>query len=107
MTTDDVYYERGINLRHGYLTEYYVEDADYIVPLPGSLREVGVLLRAYDHCTEGNQSSVRDPATAQSLAATPRGGGRCGHDGLLAALALRLRGLEVTCLFPAPGALSQ
>ena len=29
MTTDDVYYERGINLRHGYLTEYYVEDAEY------------------------------------------------------------------------------
>jgi len=25
-TTDDVYYERGINLLHGYLTEYYVED---------------------------------------------------------------------------------
>src|SRR6516225_11428135 len=24
MTTDDTYYERGINLRHGYLTEYYV-----------------------------------------------------------------------------------
>jgi len=22
MTTDDTYYERGINLRHGYLTEY-------------------------------------------------------------------------------------
>src|SRR5205809_1748773 len=25
-TTDDVYFERGINLLHGYLTEYYVED---------------------------------------------------------------------------------
>src|SRR5437764_8801022 len=25
-TTDDVYYERGINLLHSYLTEYYVED---------------------------------------------------------------------------------
>jgi glucose 1-dehydrogenase len=25
MTTDDVYFERGINLRHGYLTEYYVD----------------------------------------------------------------------------------
>ena len=25
MTTDDTYFERGINLRHGYLTEYYVE----------------------------------------------------------------------------------
>src|SRR5947209_2954092 len=44
MTTDDVYYERGINLRHGYLTEYYVEDAAYMVTLPGTLREVGVLL---------------------------------------------------------------
>src|SRR5690242_21719977 len=27
MTTDDVYFERGINLRHGYLVEYYVDDA--------------------------------------------------------------------------------
>src|SRR5215470_10116314 len=44
MTTDDVYFERGINLRHGYLTEYYVEDAAYIVTLPGTLHEVGVLL---------------------------------------------------------------
>src|SRR5499425_433248 len=26
MTTDDTYFERGINLRHGYLTEYYVDD---------------------------------------------------------------------------------
>jgi hypothetical protein len=25
MTTDDTYFERGINLRHGFLTEYYVE----------------------------------------------------------------------------------
>src|SRR5207245_773740 len=44
MTTDDAYYERGINLRHGYLCESYVEDAAYVVPLPETLREVGVLL---------------------------------------------------------------
>src|SRR5205814_3667885 len=43
MTTDDVYYERGINLRHGYLTEYYVDDAEFIVKIPCELREVGVL----------------------------------------------------------------
>src|SRR5438128_1345809 len=43
-TTDDVYYERGINLLHGYLTEHYVEDSDYVFPLPETLREVGVLL---------------------------------------------------------------
>src|SRR5256714_13571522 len=43
-TTDDVYYERGINLLHGYLTEHYVEDARFVFPLPPNLRDVGVLL---------------------------------------------------------------
>src|SRR6059058_926908 len=43
-TTDDVYFERGINLRHGYLTERYVEDSDFVFPLPPNLAEVGVLL---------------------------------------------------------------
>ncbi len=31
MTTDSEYFERGINLRHGYLTEYYVEDEEFVV----------------------------------------------------------------------------
>src|SRR5881409_335656 len=44
MTTDDVYYERGINLRHGFLTEYYVDDVEYVVKVPEGLKEVGVLL---------------------------------------------------------------
>src|SRR5207249_2771491 len=44
MTTDDTYLERGINLRHGFLTEYYVDDAEFIVKVPQGLREVGVLL---------------------------------------------------------------
>src|SRR5512143_330506 len=44
MTTDDEYFERGINLRHGYLTEYYVEDERFVVKVPQALREVGVLL---------------------------------------------------------------
>src|SRR5438270_11118211 len=43
-TTDDVYYERGINLLHGYLTEHYVENARYVFPLPAVLQKVGVLL---------------------------------------------------------------
>src|SRR4028119_596364 len=30
MTTDATYYERGINLRHGYLTERYVDDPEDI-----------------------------------------------------------------------------
>src|ERR1700747_879449 len=44
MTTDDTYYERGINLRHGYLTEYYVDDVEFVVKVPQGLKQVGVLL---------------------------------------------------------------
>jgi threonine dehydrogenase-like Zn-dependent dehydrogenase len=97
MTTDNVYYERGINLRHGYLTEYYVEDAAYIVPLPGTLREVGVLLEPLTVAEKGlNQAyeiqrrlKVWQPRRAAVVGA--------GTIGLLATLAMRLRGLEVTC----------
>ncbi len=97
MTTDNVYFERGINLRHGYLTEYYVEDAAYIVTLPGTLREVGVLLEPLTVAEKGlNQAyeiqrrlKVWQPRRAAVVGA--------GTIGLLATLAMRLRGLEVTC----------
>src|SRR5262249_55690559 len=93
MTTDDVYYERGINLRHGYLAEYYVEDAAYLVPLPDSLRDVGVLLEPLTVAEKGlNQAfeiqrrlKVWQPRSAAVLGA--------GTIGLLAALAMRLRRL--------------
>jgi threonine dehydrogenase-like Zn-dependent dehydrogenase len=97
MTTDNVYFERGINLRHGYLTEYYVEDAAYIVTLPATLREVGVLLEPLTVAEKGlNQAyeiqrrlKVWQPRRAAVVGA--------GTIGLLATLAMRLRGLEVTC----------
>jgi len=96
MTIDDVYYERGINLRHGYLTEYYVEDAAYIVTLPATLHEVGVLLEPLTVAQKGvNQAfeiqrrfKAWQPQRAAVIGA--------GTIGLFAALALRLRGLEVT-----------
>ena len=43
MTSDEVYFERGINLLHGYLTEYYVDDAEYIVQMPTGLKHLHVL----------------------------------------------------------------
>src|SRR5207247_1443767 len=96
-TTDDVYYERGINLLHGYLTERYVEDARYVVPLPDSLAEVGVLLEPMTVAQKGvNQAyeiqrrlRVWEPRRAAVLGS--------GTIGLLAALTMRLRGLEVVC----------
>jgi glucose 1-dehydrogenase len=44
MTTNETYYERGINLLHGFLTERYVDDPEYIVKVPDALGKVGVLL---------------------------------------------------------------
>ena len=104
MTLDDVYFERGINLRHGYLTEYYVEDADFVVPLPDTLREVGVLLEPISVAEKGihqafeiqRRLKVWEPRRAAVLGS--------GTIGLLTVLALRLRGIETVCysLRPAP-----
>ncbi len=96
MTTDDVYFERGINLRHGYLTEYYVDDADFIVKIPLGLRHVGVLLEPLTVVEKGiaqayeiqRRLRVWRPKRAAVMGA--------GTIGLLAALGLKLRGLDVT-----------
>lgn len=96
MTTDDTYYERGINLRHGYLTEYYVDDPEYIVKVPKGLKHVGVLLEPFTVVEKGitqayeiqRRLRVWRPRKAAVLGA--------GTIGLIATLALRLRGLEVT-----------
>jgi glucose 1-dehydrogenase len=96
MTTDDTYYERGINLRHGYLTEYYVDAPEYIVTVPPGLKEVGVLLEPVTVVEKGlaqayeiqRRLRVWRPRRAAVLGA--------GTVGLLATLLLRLRGLEVT-----------
>ncbi len=95
-TTADVYYERGINLLHGYLTEEYVEDAQFVFPLPDSLERVGVLLEPTSVAQKGlNQAyeiqrrlKVWQPQRACILGS--------GTVGLLMALGARLRGLELT-----------
>lgn len=96
MTTDDMYYERGINLRHGFLAEYYVDDPEYIVKIPRGLKEVGVLLEPTTVVEKGigqafeiqRRLRVWRPRKAAVMGA--------GTIGLLATLALRLRGLDVT-----------
>jgi glucose 1-dehydrogenase len=98
MTTDDVYFERGINLRHGFLAEYYADSADYLVRLPKELRSVGVLMEP---------TSVAEKAIGQAFEIQRRlrvwqpkralvlGTGTLG---LLAAMILRLRGIEVVAM---------
>lgn len=43
ITSEEQYYERGINLRHGYLTEYFVDDEEFVVRMPVGLKHLHVL----------------------------------------------------------------
>jgi threonine dehydrogenase-like Zn-dependent dehydrogenase len=95
-TTDDSYHEHGINLVHGFLTESYVEDVGRLVLVPKGLRDVGVLLEPTTVVEKGiaqayeiqRRLKVWQPKRAAVLGA--------GTIGLLAAMVLRLRGLDVT-----------
>ena len=96
MTTDETYFERGINLRHGYLAEYYVDDVEFIVKIPQGLKQIGVLLEPTTVVEKGiaqayeiqRRLRVWHPRKAAVMGA--------GTIGLLAAMVLRLRGLDVT-----------
>ncbi len=98
MTTDATYFERGINLRHGFLTEYVVDDPEYIVRVPEGLKHAGVLMEP---------TSVVEKGIAQAYEIQrrlrvwhPRRAAVLGSStlGLLATLVLRLRGLEVVAV---------
>src|SRR5438128_1688074 len=96
MTTDDVYFERGVSRRHGYMTEYYVDDPEYIVNVPPGLRDIAVIAEPLSVSEKGiiqafeiqRRLKVWQPKKAAVLGS--------GTIGLLAALILRLRGIEVT-----------
>ncbi|HCA58757.1 MAG TPA: glucose dehydrogenase [Blastocatellia bacterium] len=102
MTTDDQYFERGINLRHGFLSEYYVEDAEFVVKIPRGLKNVGVLLEPMTVVQKGitqayeiqRRLRVWRPRRAAVLGA--------GTIGLLATLLLRLKGIEVVTFGRSP-----
>lgn len=102
MTTDDTYFERGINLRHGYLSEYYVDDAEFIVKIPRGLKEVGVLLEPLTVVEKGitqafeiqRRLKVWKPRKAAVMGA--------GTIGLLATLVFKLKGMEVVTFGKTP-----
>ncbi|MEM6690667.1 MAG: glucose 1-dehydrogenase [Planctomycetota bacterium] len=98
MTSEETYYERGINLRHGYLTEYFVDDREYIVRVPQGLNHLHVLMepmscaaKAVDQAYEAQRRlKVWRPRTAWILGS--------GQIGLLATLACKLRKMDVYTL---------
>ena len=85
--------ERGIGGRHGFLSEYYVEDPRFLTPVPAALAPAGVLLeplavaeKALRQCLKIQERLPWALENAVVLGA--------GAIGLLAAMLLRLRGIN-------------
>jgi threonine dehydrogenase-like Zn-dependent dehydrogenase len=103
MTSEETYYERGINLLHGYLTEEFVDGEDYIVRVPAGLKHLHVLMEPMSCAAKAigqayecqRRMKVWSPKRAFVLGA--------GQIGLLSTLVLKLRGLDVYTLARAPG----
>ncbi len=103
MTSEETYYERGINLLHGYMTEYFVDHEDYIVRVPKGLKNLHVLMepmscaaKAIHQAYEAQRRmKIWSPKRAFVLGA--------GQIGLLSTLVLRLKGLDVYTLARAAG----
>ena len=95
ITGHEEYYERGINLRHGFMTERWVDDAEFVVKVPQGLKHLGVLSEPASVCAKAIEQAylaqkrlqVWEPKLAFVMGA--------GQIGLLTTLMLRLRGLQV------------
>ena len=94
-TTDDKYFERGISRIHGYMAEFYAEDAEFLVRIPDAIAEIAVLLEPLSIIEKGlrQASDIQErlkiwrPKKAAVLG--------IGNVGLLTVMALRMRGYEV------------
>lgn len=95
MTTDTQYFERGISRLHGYFAEFYIESADFLVKLPPTLKEVGVLLEPLSIVEKGLQQAYEIQERAKIWRPKRAAVIGTGSVGLLSVLAMRMRGLEV------------
>lgn len=102
ITSAETYYERGINLLHGFMTERFVDDAEFIVKVPVGLKHLGVLSEPASVCAKGIEQAflaqqrlqVWEPRLAFVTGA--------GQIGLLTTMMLRLKGIEVFTLARSP-----
>jgi threonine dehydrogenase-like Zn-dependent dehydrogenase len=97
--------ERGINQRHGYMTEFVVEQERYLNPVPHALRDVAVLVEPLTIAEKGiaqlKQIQQRLPWNEKSARALVLGGGPVG---LLGAMKLVLEGCDTTVYSRTPAA---
>jgi threonine dehydrogenase-like Zn-dependent dehydrogenase len=95
-TTDDTYHEHGINLLHGFLTERYVDQPENLIRVPSGLADVGVLLEPTSVAEKGVNQAYEIQRRLRVWRPRRAAVTGAGSLGLLIAMVLRLRGLEVT-----------
>lgn len=98
MTSEETYYERGINLLHGYLTEYFVDHEDYIVKVPKGLKHLHVLMEPMSCAAKAVQQAYEVQRRMRVWSPKMAFVFGVGQIGLLSALILKLRGLDVYSL---------
>ncbi len=78
ITSEETYYERGINLCHGYMTEKFVDDAEYMVKVPQNLQASRRPERAGLRLRQGDRAGVPGAVADAGLGAEAgvRDGGR-------------------------------
>ena len=96
LSTDDVFIETGISRAHGLMTPEVVVPAQYLVPVPDALEDVAILTEPLSCIIKSLRQA--DAVQARLELWQPRRAlvTGAGTIGLLATLALRLRGLDVT-----------
>lgn len=102
ITSYETYFERGINLLHGFMTQRFVDDAEFMVNVPVGLVHLGVLSEPASVCAKAIEQAylaqqrlqVWEPKLAFVMGA--------GQIGLLTTMMLRLRGIEVYTLARTP-----
>jgi threonine dehydrogenase-like Zn-dependent dehydrogenase len=94
--------ERGIKQSHGYMTEFVVEEEQYLNPVPRELRDVGVLVEPLTIA----EKSLEQLWTVQSRLPWDRHRRAvvlgAGPVGILGAMALKVEGFEVSVYSRSP-----
>ncbi len=95
ITSEEQYYERGINLRHGYLTEFFVDDEEFVVRIPKGLKHLHVLAEPMSCAAKAVEQAFLAQKRLQVWEPKRAWVTGSGQIGLLSTLILRLRGIEV------------
>lgn len=102
ITSEEIFFERGINLLHGFMTEYFVDDAEFIVKYPESMLSIGVLSEPVSVCAKAIEQAYKAQQRLQVWEPKKAWVMGAGQIGLLATMILKLKNLDVCTIARSP-----